>query len=140
MVVAEQYADLHEYAMSLGVDLDREDEEHLLPTVQEAFNSSLPRSWSEYMHESGRVYYVKEGSSTTTWVHPMDQVYQDLFDVIHRVRNDRPDATQAEREAVLFEHLQMIHQRALTELQGWSGPYMSEQGEYYYNDNFQVSS
>ena len=52
--------------MSLGVDL--EEDEHLMSLVQEAFEAPLPSSWTEYMDESNRAYYVKESS---LYVHDM---------------------------------------------------------------------
>mmetsp|Transcript_41322 Transcript_41322/g.95694 ORF Transcript_41322/g.95694 Transcript_41322/m.95694 type:complete len:272 (-) Transcript_41322:94-909(-) len=136
----EQFADLHEYGLSLGIDLDVEGEGDLLAAVQEAFNAPLPSSWREYMHDSGRVYYVKEGSSQSTWEHPMDEVYRELFSLIKDVRSRKPEASDSQRTDVVREHLKRVHQRAKNELAGWSGPYSSEYGDYYFNEDLGVST
>jgi len=136
----EQYADLHEYGLSLGVDLDVEGEEDMLWVVQEAFNAPLPSSWTEYMDDSGRAYYVKEGSSQSTWEHPMDEVYRQLLLLIKEVRTQSPVPSESERTEVVRDHLKQVHQRAKSELAGWSGPYSSEQGDYYYNEVLKVST
>mmetsp|Transcript_6578 Transcript_6578/g.16436 ORF Transcript_6578/g.16436 Transcript_6578/m.16436 type:complete len:299 (+) Transcript_6578:82-978(+) len=136
----EQYGDLHEYGLSLGVDLDHENEEDLAWAVREAFNAPLPSSWTEYMDDTGRAYYIKDGSSESTWEHPMDAVYRELLDLIKSIRQMTPPASEAQREEVVKQHLRQVHQRAKEDLAGWSGPYNSEQGEYYYSDILKMSS
>jgi len=138
--LVEQYADLSEYGLNVGVDLDAEGEEDLLWVVQEAFDSPLPGSWTEYMDDTGRAYYVKEGSSESTWEHPMDNVYRELLEIVLNVRKNLPRASAAQREDTVRQHLKQTHQRAKQELSGWSGPYPSEQGEYYYNDALKAST
>mmetsp|Transcript_44083 Transcript_44083/g.104315 ORF Transcript_44083/g.104315 Transcript_44083/m.104315 type:complete len:293 (-) Transcript_44083:71-949(-) len=134
-VVAEEVVDLHEYGLSLSVDIDHEDEEDLMWVVQEAFHAPLPSSWTEYMDQSGRAYYVKEGSSSSTWEHPMDSVYRELLELIKKVRaGEIPNATEVQRENVIDEHLKDTVRRAKRELQGWSGPYPSDMGDYFHNE------
>merc|ERR1719427_579883 len=70
----------------------------------------------------------------------MDAVYRELLDLIKATRQRHPPATEMEREEFVRQHLRQVHQRAKTDLAGWSGPYTSEQGEYYYNDLLRVSS
>jgi len=140
-VLAEQIVDLQEYGLSLGVDIDAEEDEDLSWAVQEAFNAPLPGSWTEYMDSAGRAYYIKEGSSQSTWEHPMDCIYRELFELVRRVRaGELPNATEVQREEIVREHLKCLYQRAKTELRGWSGPYSSDQGEYYYNTDTASSS
>lgn len=136
----QQYADLHAYGHSLGVDLDHEGEEDLRWAVEEAFNAPLPSSWTEYMDDAGRAYYVKEGSSQSTWEHPMDEVYRELFQLVKQVRGQSPEPTPSECTELVRGHLQQVHQRAKSELAGWSGPYSSEQGDYYYNEVLKAST
>lgn len=131
---AEMYGNLHEYGSSLGVDL--EEEEHLMTLVQEAFEAPLPCSWTEYMDESGRAYYVKEGRPST-WEHPMDQVYRELLGVIRQASSTSPAKS---REELVQEHLRETHELAKEDLSQWTGPYVSDQGEYYYNDHLKVST
>lgn len=137
VATAEAYGDLHEYGLSLGVDLEAEGEEDLAWAVQEAFNAPVPGCWTEYADEStGRAFYVKDGSSTSTWEHPMDEVYRGLLALVKDTRTllpIRPD-NHAQREAAVKDHLIAAHRRAQEELTGWSGPYPCEQGEYYHNE------
>eukprot|EP00440_Ansanella_granifera_P068191 gb/GFBE01073974.1/.p1 GENE.gb/GFBE01073974.1/~~gb/GFBE01073974.1/.p1 ORF type:complete len:351 (+),score=62.96 gb/GFBE01073974.1/:1-1053(+) len=136
----ELYGDLHEYGLSLGVDIDAEGEEDLIGLVQEAFNAPLPSSWTEYMDESGRAYYVKEGSSQSTWEHPADSVYRELLELVRQARSVKPPLSEVQRTELVRAHLQQVHEVAKAELAGWSGPYASDQGEYYYNDRLKVST
>lgn len=129
-----QAGDLHEYGRSLGVDLVRSPD--LLYIVQQAFDAPLPGSWSEHMDEEGRVYFFQEASSQSTWEHPTDAVYRELIGLVLRVRQDPP----ADPATVVHDHLFQVHQRALAGLEGWSGPYTSDQGEFYYNESLKVSS
>jgi len=135
-VELEQYGDLAEYARSLGVDPDRD--EDLLWVVQEAFNAPLPGSWAEFTDGSGRVFYFNEASSQSTWEHPMDRVYRELLEVALRVRDERLGASEA--QCAVTNHLREVHQRALAAIAGWSGPYPSDMGEYYYNEAAKVSA
>lgn len=135
--VVEQYGDLHEYGLCLGVDLDTDDED-LLWAVREAFNAPLPGGWTEYMDDTGRAYYIKDGSMSSTWEHPMDSVYRELFEVIKTQRSK--SGSEAQREEAVTLHLKEVHHRARADLEGWSGPYPSEQGEYYYNEGLKLSS
>ncbi|CAE7813635.1 unnamed protein product [Symbiodinium sp. CCMP2592] len=127
------YGDLHEYGLSLGVDLENED---YMELVQEAWNAPLPASWTEYMDESGRAYYVKEGASSSTWEHPADQIYRNLIDLIRKARVE----VMPRRQEMVREHLRERHEAAKADLAGWSGPYVSDQGEYYYHDSLKVSA
>lgn len=138
--VVEQYGDIHEYGLSLGVDLDAEGEEDLAWAVQEAFNAPLPSSWTEYMDESGRAYYVKEGSTQSTWEHPMDSVYRELLEIVREARSQQPSLSEGQRTDLVREHLRKAHKRLKAELAGWSGPYNSDQGEYYYHETLKIST
>lgn len=134
-LLVEQTGDLHEYGLSLGVNIDVEEEEDLVWIVQEAFDAPLPGSWTEYVDNSGRAYYVKEGSSESTWEHPLDSVYREIIELVKHVRAGHvPNSSESDRFGIVREHLQSVHRRAKAELTNWSGPYMSEQGEYYFND------
>lgn len=37
------------------------------------------------------------------------------------------------------EHLRQTHEAAKEDLSQWTGPYVSDQGEYYYNDHLKAS-
>jgi len=131
-------ADLHEYCSSLGIDADQD--EDLLWVAHEAFNAPLPASWSEYTNEAGRVYYFHEVSGQSTWEHPFDEVYREVVAIVKGMRAEVPLAAYERREATVRGHLQQVHARALQGLEGWSGPYPSEAGEYYFNELLQVSA
>mmetsp|Transcript_9236 Transcript_9236/g.16633 ORF Transcript_9236/g.16633 Transcript_9236/m.16633 type:complete len:286 (-) Transcript_9236:149-1006(-) len=140
-IVAEAVVDIHEYGLSLNVDIDNDEEEDLGWVVQEAFHAPLPCCWTEYMDPSGRAYYVKEGANVSTWAHPMDAVYRDVLELVKKVRSGVfPNSTETQRESVIKSHLQDVVSRAKEELQGWSGPYPSDLGDYFHNERTGLST
>lgn len=126
------------YAQSLGVDLETEPE--LRWVVQEAFNAPLPAAWSEHTDDAERVYFFHEVTSQSTWEHPMDSVYRDLLGFVKQVTSEAHPLAEGERLNLIQEHLRQVHERALDQLEGWSGPYASDSGEYYYNESLKVST
>eukprot|EP00927_Polykrikos_kofoidii_P026583 TRINITY_DN2363_c2_g1_i2.p1 TRINITY_DN2363_c2_g1~~TRINITY_DN2363_c2_g1_i2.p1 ORF type:complete len:319 (-),score=66.52 TRINITY_DN2363_c2_g1_i2:112-1068(-) len=135
---AEEEADLCEYARTLGVDPDTDDQD-LMWVVHQAFGASLPCSWAEFADDTGRVYYFHDASGKTTWEHPMDEVFRELVLLIKRTRADLQGAPEASRLGVVRQHLQQVHRRALEDLEVWSGPYSSDQGDYWYNESLKAS-
>eukprot|EP00927_Polykrikos_kofoidii_P034828 TRINITY_DN29459_c0_g1_i1.p1 TRINITY_DN29459_c0_g1~~TRINITY_DN29459_c0_g1_i1.p1 ORF type:complete len:374 (-),score=79.05 TRINITY_DN29459_c0_g1_i1:282-1364(-) len=128
-------ADLREYSESLGVDMDTDVD--LLWVVEEAFHAPLPRNWTEHTDDAGRCFFFHEASSQSTWEHPTDAVYRELLGLL-KVFREEPRAEQ--RAAYIHDHLRQVHQRAMVALEGWSGPYASEVGEYWYNEILKVST
>jgi hypothetical protein len=131
-------ADLREYSQTLGIDFDSEVELHWV--VQEAFNAPLPASWTEHTDAEDRVYFFHEATNQSTWEHPMDNVYRELLGCIHDVTSRAHPLAEEERLSFIQDHLRQVHQRALEKLEGWSGPYTSDAGEYYYNEALKVST
>mmetsp|Transcript_60401 Transcript_60401/g.128013 ORF Transcript_60401/g.128013 Transcript_60401/m.128013 type:complete len:314 (-) Transcript_60401:325-1266(-) len=139
--LVEDDADLQEYGQSLHVDFDFDSD--LQWIVQEAFNAPLPASWSEHTDDEGRLYFFREASGESSWEHPMDAVYRELVDIVKQARfigedGESPTA-ESSRARLIHSHLREVHQRALDALEGWSGPYSSAEGEYYYNEHLKVS-
>jgi len=130
-------ADLREYGKTLGVDLDSDQD--LVWVVQEAFVAALPPSWSEYYDEDGRVYFYNQVTQESSWSHPMDSVFREVIQLVRDLRAERPVASEARRASAVQAHLEAAHQRAMAQLDGWSGPYTSETGTYYHNAALQVS-
>jgi centrosomal protein CEP164 len=133
-----EVADLYEYCLSLGIDADQD--EDLVWVVHEAFNAPLPGTFAEYTNEEGRVYYFNEVTGQSSWEHPLDQVYREVLELVKRVKAEAPRAPESQKVDIVRDHLQQVHNRAVIGLEGWSGPYGSEQGEYYHNAVLQVSS
>jgi len=138
---AREVADLRQYGLTLGVDIEWAEE--LRWVVQEAFTAPLPKGWAEHKDDDGRVYFWHDESEESVWEHPMDAIYRDLLGLVSRVRQDAPaGAADAEQRRVraIEQHVQGVHKRAVDSLENWSGPYASEYGEYYYNAALNVSS
>mmetsp|Transcript_46262 Transcript_46262/g.93342 ORF Transcript_46262/g.93342 Transcript_46262/m.93342 type:complete len:276 (+) Transcript_46262:108-935(+) len=133
--------DLLEYGQSLGVqDFETGKDTDLKWVVHEAFEAPLPNNWTEHVDAEGRVYFFNQISEESTWSHPMDGVYRELIAFIKSVRAE-DSSTQPEQLAdKVREHLLEVHQRALTHLEGWSGPYAAETGQYYFNERLRVST
>jgi len=131
-------ADLREYGQSLGVDLQRH--EDLSALVREAFHAPLPRGWTEHVDDEGRVYFFQETHNQSTWEHPMDAVYRELLGLVQQLRDREPDAPEVRKAEFVHNHLREVHQRALRFLEAWSGPYTSNDGDFYYNEALKVST
>lgn len=134
---AAEETDLQEYARSLGADAS---DEELLWVVREAFEAPLPSSWTEHVDAEGRVYFFNKVSEESTWSHPMDCVYRELIALIIDVRSKTSSEEVEARAHAVREHLMEVHGRSLSQLEGWSGPYSSETGQYYYNERLQQST
>jgi len=127
--------DFKEFAKSLGVDAEDGD---LLWVAKEAFEAPLPSGWSEHLDPEGRVYFFSQVTQQSSWSHPMDDVFRELIQLIKSVRRlDPPEASVME---AVQSHLQSTHDRATAALEGWSGPYMAEDGEYFCNFQQGVST
>jgi len=133
--------DLTTYAEGLGVGHEDSD---LLWLVQEAFHATLPLSWSEHTDDEGRLYFFREASGESSWEHPMDAVYRELVGLVKQARSSdamyaMTQESMAARARLIHTHLRQVHQHGLEALEGWSGPYASTEGEYYYNEALRVS-
>lgn len=129
--------DLCEYGLILGADLKEPD---MAWVVHEAFEAPLPQSWTEHEDSEGRLYFYNQITEESTWAHPMDGVYRELIVLIQSFRAEHPAAAPAPRLRVVKEHLEKAHRRAIESLEGWSGPYESETGPYFYNQGIGVST
>jgi len=128
--------DLRAYGEGLGVEPEDSD---LIWLVQEAFHATLPLSWSEHTDDEGRLYFFREASGESSWEHPMDAVYRELVGLVKQARSVDDMGEVTTRARLIHTHLRQVHQRALEALDGWSGPYVSTEGEYYYNEDMKVS-
>eukprot|EP00434_Breviolum_minutum_P028838 symbB.v1.2.025507.t1/scaffold2452.1/size150514/8 len=127
--------DFKEYAKSLGID---DEDGDLLWVAKEAFQAPLPSGWSEHLDPEGRVYFFSQVTQQSSWSHPMDDVFRELIELIKSVR--RLDPPEASVMDAVQSHLQSSHDRATAALEGWSGPYMAEDGEYFCNFQQGVST
>lgn len=126
------------YGQSLGVDVQRHGD--LLRVVREAFHAPLPPGWTEHTDDQGQLYFFQETQNQSHWEHPMDAVYRELLALVLQLRDQEPEAGQARMAEVIHSHLREVHQRALRDLESWSGPYSSQEGEFYFNEQLQVSA
>mmetsp|Transcript_76877 Transcript_76877/g.148525 ORF Transcript_76877/g.148525 Transcript_76877/m.148525 type:complete len:347 (+) Transcript_76877:127-1167(+) len=131
VAVSRHNADLREYGKTLCVDVDNDDD--LVWLVQEAFVAELPQSWTEHLNEDGRVYFYNQLTQVSSWSHPMDSVFRELVRLVKELRAEQQIASQTKELEALEAHLQVVRERAMADLDGWSGPYASEEGPYYYN-------
>lgn len=130
--------DIQHYAELLGVNWEEDTE--LLWVVEEAFHAPLPETWTEHTDDEARCYFFHEVEAVSAWEHPTDAVYRELIRLIQAAHADNPGAAPAQQAAYIHDHLRQVHQRAMDALEGWSGPYPSEVGEYYYNEGKKIST
>lgn len=133
-----EQVDLRGYGKSIGVDLDIDQD--LQWVVEEAFAASLPGNWIEYADSEGRVYFFNQVTEETSWFHPMDSVFRELLALIKKLRAESPPAPEASRLQAIHEHLLEVHERARSHLDGWSGPYSSEAGPYFFSEKYNAST
>ena len=82
----------------------------------------------------GRTECTSTGVSS--WTHPMDEVYRELIQLIRRL-----DPESAEQRArAVQDHLSEVYQRSVAQLSSWTGPFSSEDGEYFFNEATQLST
>jgi hypothetical protein len=131
--------ELVEYGQSLGIDLNTEPD--LTWVVREAFAAPLPPSWTEHADEAtGKMFFFNQVSQKSHWTHPTDEVFKELLCLIKSLRNEVPATSQARKMEAIQAHIQEAHSAALEYLDGWSGPYESETGLYFYNRTYDVST
>ncbi|CAJ1353760.1 unnamed protein product [Effrenium voratum] len=124
-----------EYAKSIGIE---ETDGDLLWVAREAFEAPLPAGWSEHQDPEGRLYFFSQVTQQSNWSHPMDDVFRELIQLVKSVRRlDLPDGSVMD---AVQSHLQSTHDRATAALDGWSGPYTAEDGEYFCNFTTGVST
>jgi len=129
-------SDLRSYAKSLGLELDVDPD--MVWVAKEAFEASLPPSWSEHTDGEGRIYFFNQVSQQSSWSHPMDSVFRELVELIKTLR--RLDLPETGLEEAVQGHLQAAYARASAALEGWSGPHVSEAGEFYYHEGHKAST
>lgn len=129
----EAAGDLLLYAASLGVDLNAAPE--LSWIVREALHAPLPPGWTAHSTLEQCVYFFNDVDGQSTWHHPLDATYRELLEVVRPGRTLRGEALARAVEA----HLLDAQLRAVQDLQHWSGPYASDEGEYFYHELHGVS-
>lgn len=131
-------ADVREFAKTLGVDMDLDDD--LQWVVREAFSSALPPNWTEHSDDEGRIYFHNQVTNESSWAHPMDSTFREVIGVVKAIQAHR--LTEAEVAKAVQEHLNVVHMRVLRLLEDWSGPYPSSESghSYYYNKTLEVST
>jgi hypothetical protein len=69
--------DINQYAAWLGMDpeLDR----HLLWIARAGLNTDLPEDWRPCKSPEGEVYYFNFNSGDSTWDHPCDEEFRQLY-------------------------------------------------------------
>lgn len=85
--------------------------------AREGFQAPLLPGWVEEVREP--TYFVDTWLGTTAWEPPLDRTYRDLYRALESGRS----LAELERE---------VARQALEGLDGWDGPYQSEQGPYWH--------
>eukprot|EP01061_Rhynchopus_euleeides_P023941 TRINITY_DN3874_c0_g1_i1.p1 TRINITY_DN3874_c0_g1~~TRINITY_DN3874_c0_g1_i1.p1 ORF type:complete len:290 (+),score=53.53 TRINITY_DN3874_c0_g1_i1:64-933(+) len=95
-------ADIHEYAVYLGVDPDREKD--LMWIAVEGVGARLPAGWKPCSTQRGQVYYYNTRTGASSWTHPRDVEYKQRLaeerakrQAVHREWPELP--SEVERQA-----------------------------------------
>jgi hypothetical protein len=66
--------------------------------AEQALVAPLPDDWSEHMDAEGNVYYYNVVTDESSWEHPMDQYYRNLFLKVQREHEEKKKAEEEERK------------------------------------------
>lgn len=66
-----------EYAAYLGINL--EDDPEFLRIAKEGLKASVPHPWRPCRTPEGDIYYFNFETNQSSWEHPLDQYYKDLY-------------------------------------------------------------
>ena len=65
--------------------------------AEQALVAPLPDDWSEHMDAEGNVYYYNVVTDESSWEHPMDQYYRNLFLKVQREHEEKKAKEEEER-------------------------------------------
>ena len=66
--------------------------------AEQALVAPLPDDWSEHMDAEGNVYYYNVVTDESSWEHPMDQYYRNLFLKVQREHEEKKQKEEEERK------------------------------------------
>ena len=66
--------------------------------AEQALVAPLPDDWSEHMDAEGNVYYYNVVTDESSWEHPMDQYYRNLFLKVQREHEEKKAKEEEERK------------------------------------------
>eukprot|EP00736_Rhodelphis_marinus_P003157 Rmarinus@m.1046 len=84
------------FARHLGMDPVRDAD--CMWIAEQAVDAKLPEDWVEYADDSGYIYYYNVTTGETTWEHPMDSYFRNLFRR-YRISNPRSPVSSSRRSA-----------------------------------------
>lgn len=128
-------SDFDAFVVSIGLDL-RADKD-LVWIAEYAFSAPLPPNWSEHVDDELRIYFYNALTAQSSWSHPLDSTFREVVELAKTWRGRGAE----EKQRMIEEHLQDVQTAAFALLDGWSGPYTTQQivdgkeqtFEYFYN-------
>ena len=104
-------AEIKRYAVHLGMDLDPDTGDatdvEFLWLAEEALTAPLPPNWSEHVDpesESGGVYFFHAETRQSTWEHPMDDYYRQLY---RNLKKNKQEMMSLMAQGSLFQNSQL---------------------------------
>lgn len=132
--IDENSDDFKEFVRHL--ELDFVEDADFIWIAKEAYLAPVPPNWSEFTDAEGRIYFYHHVRDESSWSHPFDQLYREVIKLAQGFRHQ----TREESEQIIESHLAIVHEKAIAQLDGFSGPYKADDdNEYYYNDKTNVS-
>ncbi|CAK8996303.1 unnamed protein product [Durusdinium trenchii] len=121
------------------------DNEYFQPSVYEEKDKDLLWLSSDrclHQDEGFKQYFMLYKDDQAAFFRDFAEAYKQLSEqgVIQRARQVGVSANEESCATLVQNHLREVHQRALRALEDWSGPYVAEEGEYYYNLRLKVST
>jgi len=127
-------SDFDAFVLSIGLAPADSD---LVWIAEYAFSAPLPPNWSEHVDDELRIYFYNAITSQSSWSHPLDSTFREVVELAKTWRGRGAE----EKQRMIEEHLQDVQAAAFALLDGWSGPYTTQQAvdgkeqtfEYFYN-------
>lgn len=113
-----RYCDFRDFIQHLAIDPVADGSGLVMVAAHQMFAAALPPQWTEQVDgASARVYFFKQDSGESLWMHPHATLFKEL---IEEVRSWRPDEPAEAIFARSDGHLRRAHRRAVEVISQWS--------------------
>ncbi|KAJ3325030.1 hypothetical protein HDV06_005619 [Boothiomyces sp. JEL0866] len=88
--------EIEEYAQFLG--MNPKTEKHLLWIARESLKAKLPPDWKPCQTDDGNIYYFNFKTGESSWDHPCDEYYKQLYNKILKEGDPKGDIRATEEQ------------------------------------------
>jgi len=105
-----------------------------------AYEMPLPPRWTEQVDVRGFVYFSHALQSEATWEHPLLDAFRETMEFARKAIDSKKSLDEA--ASTVSTHLQTVQDKAVKQLNEWSGPYKTgdNNDEFFFNESTGQSS